>query len=310
MPNNPESYDEKTAAEVDTSVSANNAVDYAVLRGKSVVITGGASGIGEAMARGFVKAGAFVTIADIQEELGNGLVKELGGSSQFVKCDVTSWEEQVAMFKAAVSNSPQKSCDIVFANAGVGEQDSLSTFDETDEPVKPDMRVLDINQTGVIYTTKLAFHYFNKQPETEDRERCLVLTASIAGFLDLPVQVQYNMSKFSLRGLMRSLRRTSGANGIRVNIIAPWFIGTPIMPEGVRETLQASGLDFALVEDAAAAALRIAADKTVHGRSLGIVPRKISETGYMDLKQDDHEEGTLWGYFQHEVLTFPKRLGA
>jgi NAD(P)-dependent dehydrogenase (short-subunit alcohol dehydrogenase family) len=93
---------------------------------------------------------------------------------------------------------------------------------ESDEPVKPDLKTIQINEVGVFYTTKLAFHYFNKQPETEDRERCIIMTASLAGFVDLPNQVEYTMSKFALRGLMRSLRRTSWVSGIRVNIIAPW----------------------------------------------------------------------------------------
>jgi hypothetical protein len=113
------------------------------------------------------------------------------------------------------------------------------------------------------------------------------------------------------------------------------FVETPIMPTGVAETLQASGLDFARAEDAGAAAIRIAADKSIHGkyffhafelscfgfcdrtnysrllvgRSLGIVPRKWAPAGYMDLNNDDVEDGTLWNEFQEEVLTFPRRLG-
>ena len=95
---------------------------------------------------------------------------------------------------------------------------------ESVEPVKPDLKILETNEIGVIYTTKLAFHYFNQQPETAERERCLIMTASLAGFMDLPGNPQYNMSKFSLRGLLRCLRRTSWKKSIRVNIIAPWYV--------------------------------------------------------------------------------------
>lgn len=81
----------------------------------------------------------------------------------------------------------------------------------------------------------------------------------------MPSSPQYNTSKFGCRGLMRSLRRTSWKESIRVNLVAPWIIATPIVPPGIAELLAAAGTEFALEDDATKAMLRIASDQTVHG---------------------------------------------
>lgn len=80
---------------------------------------------------------------------------------------------------------------------------------------------MDVNLTGVLYTTKLAFHYLRRQP---DRDRCLILKSSLAGYMDLPGMVQYNTSKFGVRGLFSNLRNTSLKQGVRVNLVAPWLV--------------------------------------------------------------------------------------
>jgi NAD(P)-dependent dehydrogenase (short-subunit alcohol dehydrogenase family) len=131
--------------------------------------------------------------------------------------------------------------------------------------VKPDLRTIDINVTGLLYTTKLAMHYFRRQPVDISRDRCLIIKASLAGYIDMPSSPQYNTSKFGCRGLMRSLRRTSWKDSVRVNLVAPWIIATPIVPPGIAEILAATGTEFALEEDSAKAMLRIASDRTVNG---------------------------------------------
>ncbi|OAL34962.1 hypothetical protein AYO20_05677 [Fonsecaea nubica] len=98
------------------------------LAGKSVLITGGAGGLGKAYATAFIQAGSYVTIADVNEELGAETVAELGENSQFIKCDVTNWDDQVRVFEAASKNSPHKSCDIVIANAGIVGHDDMFTL--------------------------------------------------------------------------------------------------------------------------------------------------------------------------------------
>jgi NAD(P)-dependent dehydrogenase (short-subunit alcohol dehydrogenase family) len=142
---------------------------------------------------------------------------------KFVKCDTRVWEDQLAMFKSAVSNSPSKSVDIVIANAGITGPDPLYAMaDPSTEPEKPDLRIINTNLIGVAYTLKLGLHYLRAQPEGEGRDRCFIFKGSIAGILDQPGSFQYSTSKWGLRGLMNSLRRTSWMEGIRVNYVGPW----------------------------------------------------------------------------------------
>lgn len=155
-----------------------------------------------------------------------------------MKCDVTSWKDQLAVFKAAIANSPHKSIDIVVANAGIAGNDPVfeqgkmfqivvgmwckyltTREDDSDEPKEPNLKIININLIGVVYTSKLAMHYFGKQADHADRDKCLILKSSLAGYLDLLGAPQYNVSKFGVRGLMCNLRRL---DRMRVNLIAPW----------------------------------------------------------------------------------------
>lgn len=110
----------------------------------------------------------------------------------------------------------------MIANAGISGPDPVYILEDKEEPTKPDLRILDVNLNGVVYTTKLALHYFSRLPDERSRDRCLILQGSIAGFVDQPGSPQYNAAKYGLRGMMRSLRRVSAQNGVRVNYIAPW----------------------------------------------------------------------------------------
>jgi NAD(P)-dependent dehydrogenase (short-subunit alcohol dehydrogenase family) len=130
--------------------------------------------------------------------------------------------------------------------------------------------MLDINLGGVLYTAKLAIHFFKKQNLSSSHDRCLILKSSVAGYIDLIGSPIYNATKFGVRGLMRNLRWTSSKNSFRVNVVAPWFIETPIITNqpGAMEYLVAKGTEFALEEDAAKAMLRIASDGSVNGNIL------------------------------------------
>jgi NAD(P)-dependent dehydrogenase (short-subunit alcohol dehydrogenase family) len=103
---------------------------------------------------------------------------------------------------------------------GDGWADSVT--DPSGPPKKPNLKTMDINLTGLLYTVKLAIHYFRRQPIDASRDRCLILKSSLAGYVDVPGSIQYNSSKFGVRGVMRSLRRTLWKESIRVNLVAPW----------------------------------------------------------------------------------------
>lgn len=109
--------------------------DRSRMRGKSVVITGGANGMGEVMVRQFVDAGAFVTFGDLHER-GRDIEKELNAGFDskrcaFVRCDIREWDDQKRMFETAKAESPANSVDVVIANAGISRSsgDSLWNLD-------------------------------------------------------------------------------------------------------------------------------------------------------------------------------------
>lgn len=167
-------------------------IDPSKVRGKSVIITGGANGMGETCVRVFAEAGAKVTFGDVNER-GREIEKELnnkynGERTAFVKVDIRDWDEQKLMFETA--RSKFGSVDVVIANAGISRSsgDSLWNLDDPDgEPTKPDLRIVDVNLKGSFYTWKLAVHYFRKQSESEERDRCFIITGSMVAWIDSPV---------------------------------------------------------------------------------------------------------------------------
>ncbi|KAJ5497400.1 hypothetical protein N7463_009387 [Penicillium fimorum] len=279
---------------VDCTIPPNRAV----LKGKSVIITGGANGMGEATVRAFAAEGAFVTIADLDEVRGQELAKELSPNAQFVKCNITSWDDQVQMYEAAIANSPHNSCDIVIANAGISRAsgDDLWPLDDVNEPpVKPELNIVNVNLIGTMYTWKLAIHYFRKQPDTEDRDRCFIITGSMVSWIDSPANWQYTSSKYGLRGLMRTARRNSHEQGIRINYVAPCYIKSAIRSAAYEAELMAKGVEFAPPEDVAMCMMKLATDRTINGHSLMITPKSVSKEGFKDVGMEDHIED---GYFK------------
>lgn len=211
----------------DHYVKSEATFDASKLSGKSVIITGGASGLGLQFAKDFVAAGAFVTIGDINPEGGEKAVQDLGGEKKatFVKCDVLSWQDQLKLFETAIERSPSKGIDIVLANAGISGIDPLlkdEVDEKTGQPLEPDLSIFKVDGISPLYTAKLALHYLPRQPEGPERDRCLIMTASLAGYINLPGAPQYNAAKFAVRGLMHSLKLAAPEKGMRVNILAPW----------------------------------------------------------------------------------------
>ncbi|KAG5758063.1 hypothetical protein H9Q72_013799 [Fusarium xylarioides] len=240
------------------------------IRGKSVIITGGANGMGEAFVRDFVAAGAWVTFADVNEERGKIVEAELNADGQkcvFIKCDIRDWDQQKAMFEKAKSSSPSNSVDVVIANAGISRSsgDSLWNLDgvyslnplqiwwkspeltaPTDpngEPTKPDLNIVRVNIDGTFYTWKLAVHYFRQQPGNWE----------------------YTGTKYALRGFMRTVRRSSHEQAIRINYVAPCWIKSAIRTAEYEKWLVDRGVEFGEQKDVSSCMLRIATDRSITG---------------------------------------------
>lgn len=259
------------------------------MAGKKILITGGALGFGAGFARHWAALGAHLLIGDINDAAGEALVAELrettpGGKHHFYhRCDVTSWESQVAFFKAAVEYSGD--IHVVVPNAGVADIRSPANqrgfenpapykgpdgvVDESVGPRELSMPVFDINVKGVLYTVHLAQYWL---PRNDGKDREILFVSSIAGLVGLPGQSLYTMSKHAVTGLFRAMRGTSMLNlGVRVNMICPYFSETNIIPASGVALLAGSGK--AKVDDVVEAATRLVADQSIVGRALVIGPR-------------------------------------
>jgi len=205
------------------------------VKGKVVVITGAANGIGKETALRFAHYGAKVVIADLDITGANKVVAEVekaGGTAIATKCNVTNWDEQVEMFELAVKK--YGSVDIVVPNAGISESSSFEMVNfENGKPVKPSLKTLEINLTAVIYTAHLALHYLdvNKQPGDL---KSLILIGSMASWQALPHGAMYSASKHAVLGMMRSIHLVIEEKGIRVGCIHPFFADTGIVPIPVK----------------------------------------------------------------------------
>jgi hypothetical protein len=156
------------------------------------------------------------------------------------------------------------------------------------EPKKPKWSILDVNLTGVMYTSHLAFFYLPRNPGSQDcnmtsdpatapRDRHLLFIGSVASIMGLPLQPQYCASKHAVLGLFRSLRGTSFSQGIRVNLICPYYIDTPMVPASFR--IITAGGALGKIEDVVDAATRFTADSRILGRGVVVGPK-------MKIKQD------------------------
>ncbi|OJJ62618.1 hypothetical protein ASPSYDRAFT_196420 [Aspergillus sydowii CBS 593.65] len=272
------------------------APDLSKARGKSVVITGGANGMGEAMVRAFCAAGAFVTFGDLHPR-GAELAKELNAAGEekaaFVKCDIREWDELIKLFEMAKSKSPHNSVDVVIANAGISRSsgDSLWNLDDPlGPPTKPNLNIVRVNMDGTFYTWKLAVHYFRKQPDSEERDRCFIITGSMVAYIDSPGNWEYTATKHGLRGFMKTARRSSWEQGIRINYVAPRWIKSAIRTKEYESWLIENGIEFGEQADCAGAMMRIACDRQINGRSLMITPRTKSEQGFVDVDKEDYSD--------------------
>ena len=195
----------------------------------SSIVTGGASGIGEASARQLAAAGSRVVIADLNEEKGQAVASELGGL--FVKCDVTSQDDADAAIGAASEMGPLRA---LVNSAGIGW--AGRTVDRNGEPFDLDAfkKVVDINLIGSFNMLSRCAAAMSKTDPIDDegQKGAIVNMASVAAFDGQIGQCAYSASKGGVVGMTLPIARDLSAVGVRVNTIAPGLVDTPIYGEG------------------------------------------------------------------------------
>ncbi|KAH8667464.1 putative short chain dehydrogenase/reductase [Tricladium varicosporioides] len=209
------------------------------VKSKNVIVTGGASGIGLAIVQTLAALSArSIAIFDVSITAAEQVVAELGKEfpeTRFLleKCDISSWQQQKSAFESIFQTVG--SIDLVFANAGVSEFGKFLE-QEVGEPSEPNLKTLDINLVGSLYSVRLAVHYMRKN--TSKRKGSIICTGSNAGIYPFPVAPMYGISKHAIVGAVRSLAAPLDVEGIQINGICPNCIRTGLAPDGLLENMQ------------------------------------------------------------------------
>jgi NAD(P)-dependent dehydrogenase (short-subunit alcohol dehydrogenase family) len=202
------------------------------ISGASAIITGGASGLGEATARALAARGAKVVIADLNEEKGTALASELGGA--FASTNVTDTDQVIAAITAAQDLGPVRAlvncAGIGWATRTVGKDGEYASAHDLDVFNK----VLQVNLVGTFNCIRLAATAMSREEAlNEDGEKgAIVNTASLAAFDGQIGQAAYSASKGGVVGMTLPIARDLGAVGVRCCTIAPGLIDTPIYGQG------------------------------------------------------------------------------
>ena len=208
------------------------------LQNQTVLVTGGASGLGGATAEMIVAAGGHVVIADVNETAGRSAAARLGASARFVKTDVTV-EGDVQQAIAAAIKEFGALTGVVNA-AGVGPAARVVGKDGP-MPLDQFTRVIQINLIGTFNVIRLAGAAMQgNKPEASGERGVIVNTASVAAFDGQIGQAAYSASKGGIVGMTLPIAREFARVGIRVMTIAPGIFDTPMlaaMPEAIRESL-------------------------------------------------------------------------
>ena len=201
------------------------------------VVTGGASGLGEATVRRLHAGGAQVVIADVNPEKGEALASELG--IEFVQCDVREEDQvQAAVDKAAEAEGGLR---IAVSCAGTGIPIKVASR-KGPHPLEAFKVLVDINLVGTFNLMRLAAFKMlsDNQPNDEGERGVLINTASVAAFDGQVGQIAYSATKGGVVGMTLPAARDLADKGIRVCTIAPGLFDTPLLgalPEDARKSL-------------------------------------------------------------------------
>jgi len=208
------------------------------LNGAAAIVSGGASGLGEATARALAAAGAMVTIADLNEERGKAVASELGGV--FALTNVVDEASVTAAVQAATDTG--KPLRVAVSCAGIAIGQRTVDRDGTPHPLDAFKRVIDINLIGTFNVLRIAASAISRtEPIGDDGERGVIVnTGSIAAVEGQVGQVAYSASKGAIVGMTLPVARDLAALGIRVCTVLPGIMNTPLfdsLPEESKASL-------------------------------------------------------------------------
>jgi NAD(P)-dependent dehydrogenase (short-subunit alcohol dehydrogenase family) len=201
------------------------------LNGISAIVTGGASGLGEATARLLAERGAKVVVADMNAEKGEAVADDIKGA--FVSVDVTNTDQVIAATEAAKDLGPLRAlvncAGVGWATRTIGKDGEYSSAHDLDVFRK----VIEINLVGTFNCIRIAATAMSQEEALDDNENgAIVNTASLAAFDGQIGQASYSASKGGVVGMTLPIARDLSAVGVRVNTIAPGLIDTPIYGAG------------------------------------------------------------------------------
>ena len=202
------------------------------------VITGGASGLGEATVRRLAGDSAGVVILDLPASRGEALAKELGDGVRFAAADVTSEDEVRAALDIAEGQGPIR---VVVNCAGIGTPGRIVGKNGV-LPLEQFRRIIDVNLTGTFNVVRLAAERMMHNEPTEGERGVMVMTSSVAAFEGQIGQIAYSASKGGIHAMTIVAARDLADKQIRVNTIAPGIFVTPMLmtlPEAARDSLGA-----------------------------------------------------------------------
>ncbi len=230
------------------------------LNDKRVIITGAASGIGEAIARRFAEEGARVLVADINEEAANNTAQQIGSLATGIALDVTKSPQVEMVVNKAIEL--WGGLDIMVNNAGVGVAAKTAETSEEDW-----QRVIDVCMKGTFLGMKYAIPVMQKQ-----KSGSIINMASVASIVGVPDRAAYCAAKGGVMALTRAAAVDHASEGLRINCIAPGTVDTPWVqritgnyddPEAARTAMKARQPHGRLVspEEVAAMAVYLASDE-------------------------------------------------
>jgi NAD(P)-dependent dehydrogenase (short-subunit alcohol dehydrogenase family) len=200
--------------------TAGAATGSGLLAGKVAVVTGGARGIGLAVARRYAAEGATVVVADVDEAAAADAAAGLPGTAHGLRVDVTDEESVAALGAATVERAGR--LDVVVANAGI-----LVQSPALDTPLDAWRRALEVNLTGTFVTCRTLGRHLVEQGEGGR----VILSSSLFGLRGGRDNAAYSATKFGMIGLAQCLAAEWSGHGVLVNAVCPGQVDTPMMRE-------------------------------------------------------------------------------